>query len=101
MSDMEDDEDYGFEYETDDDEEQDVDIENQYYNSKALLETDTQAALSGFEEVVKMESEKGEWGFKALKQIVKLKFPTSSIMGQVQMSAFMVPWMEILEQESI
>lgn len=29
MSDMEDDEDYGFEYETDDDEEQDVDIENQ------------------------------------------------------------------------
>lgn len=31
MSDMEDDEDYGFEYETDDDEEQDVDIENQVW----------------------------------------------------------------------
>lgn len=28
----------------------------------------------GFEEVLKMEAEKGEWGFKALKQIVKLKF---------------------------
>lgn len=71
---MEEDEDYGFEYETDDDEEQDVDIENQYYNSKGLLETDNNAALAGFEEVLQMESEKGEWGFKALKQIVKLKF---------------------------
>lgn len=47
---------------------------SQYYNSKGLLESDTNAALAGFEEVLQMESEKGEWGFKALKQIVKLKF---------------------------
>lgn len=38
------------------------------------------AALAGFEEVLEMEEEKGEWGFKALKQIVKLKFR----MGQFQ-----------------
>ena len=31
-------------------------------------------ALSGFEEVVSMEEEKGEWGFKAYKQMVKLHF---------------------------
>ena len=31
-------------------------------------------ALSGFEEVVTMEEEKGEWGFKAYKQMVKLHF---------------------------
>lgn len=53
---------YGYSYST------------KYYNSKGLLETDTDAALSGFEEVLRMEKEKGEWGFKALKQIVKLKF---------------------------
>lgn len=39
-----------------------------------MLETDVTAALAGFEEVLRMEAEKGEWGFKALKQIVKLKF---------------------------
>lgn len=46
----------------------------QYYNSKGLLDSDIPAALAGFEDVLKMEVEKGEWGFKALKQIVKLKF---------------------------
>ena len=45
-----------------------------YYTAKGLLETDTNAALAGFEEVLNMEAEKGEWGFKALKQIVKLRF---------------------------
>eukprot|EP00303_Exanthemachrysis_gayraliae_P000203 CAMPEP_0206011440 /NCGR_PEP_ID=MMETSP1464-20131121/13222_1 /ASSEMBLY_ACC=CAM_ASM_001124 /TAXON_ID=119497 /ORGANISM="Exanthemachrysis gayraliae, Strain RCC1523" /LENGTH=433 /DNA_ID=CAMNT_0053385103 /DNA_START=9 /DNA_END=1310 /DNA_ORIENTATION=+ len=69
-----DDEDYGFEYSDEDPEEDDVNIENQYYNSKALLESDTDDALAGFREVLSMETDKGEWGFKALKQIVKLQF---------------------------
>ncbi len=43
--------------------------------STGLLEqADLQAALKGFQEVVKMETDKGEWGFKAMKQIVKLHF---------------------------
>lgn len=67
-------EDYGFEYSDEDVQEEDVDIENQYYNSKGMLEGDPQEALRGFQEVVSMEDEKGEWGFKALKQIVKLHF---------------------------
>ncbi|KAE8649470.1 hypothetical protein Csa_017890 [Cucumis sativus] len=77
-------EDYGFEYSDDEPEEQDVDIENQYYNSKAsfdpicsligLVETDPEGALAGFAEVVRMEPEKAEWGFKALKQTVKLYY---------------------------
>ncbi|KAK9824575.1 hypothetical protein WJX72_011432 [[Myrmecia] bisecta] len=68
-------EDYGFEYSEEEVEDQDVDIENQYYNSKGMLEGDDPAeALSGFKEVVKMEPDKGEWGFKALKQIVKLHY---------------------------
>ena len=71
---MSDDEDFGFEYSDDDQEEDEVDVENQYYNSKGLLETDEDDALKGFEEVVSMEEEKGEWGFKAYKQMVKLQF---------------------------
>ncbi|BDA40631.1 COP9 signalosome complex subunit 2 [Coccomyxa sp. Obi] len=67
-------EDYGFEYSDEDVQEEDVDIENQYYNSKGMLEGDPQEALRGFQEVVSMEGDKGEWGFKALKQIVKLHF---------------------------
>ncbi|KAG6519383.1 hypothetical protein ZIOFF_022876 [Zingiber officinale] len=67
-------EDYGFEYSDDEPEEQDVDIENQYYNSKGLVETDPKEALTGFAEVVRMEPEKAEWGFKALKQTVKLYY---------------------------
>ena len=69
-------EDYGFEYSDDDhDSDLDADIENQYYNSKGLLESDeTMEALDGFASVVAMETEKGEWGFKALKQTVKLYF---------------------------
>ena len=71
-------EDYGFEYSDEDSqEEEDVDVENQYYNSKGLLESgdhNAQEALEGFAAVVQMESEKGEWGFKALKQTVKLHF---------------------------
>ncbi|KAL4297721.1 hypothetical protein GQ457_12G026640 [Hibiscus cannabinus] len=67
-------EDYGFEYSDEEPEEQDVDIENQYYNSKGLVETDPEGALAGFAEVVSMEPEKAEWGFKALKQTVKLYY---------------------------
>ncbi|KAK9831921.1 hypothetical protein WJX74_008615 [Apatococcus lobatus] len=68
-------EDYGFEYSDEEVEEEDVDIENQYYNSKGMLEgDDPRDALRGFQEVVKMEPDKGEWGFKALKQIVKIHY---------------------------
>ncbi|MCD7453661.1 COP9/signalosome complex subunit Csn2 [Datura stramonium] len=66
-------EDYGFEYSDEEQEEQHVDIENQYYNSKGLVETDPNGALEGFAEVVHMEPEKAE-GFKALKQTVKLYY---------------------------
>mmetsp|Transcript_33977 Transcript_33977/g.57073 ORF Transcript_33977/g.57073 Transcript_33977/m.57073 type:complete len:147 (-) Transcript_33977:15-455(-) len=68
-------EDYGFEYSDEEPEEEDVDIENQYYNSKGSLESeDPQEAIDGFALVISMEQEKGEWGFKALKQTVKLHY---------------------------
>lgn len=77
---MSDGEDYGFEYSDDDQEEEDVNIENQYYNSKGLLaDSDLQGALDGFKEVVTMEDEKGEWGFKAHKQMVRAVQPPRTL----------------------
>ena len=68
-------EDYGFEYSDEDTEEENVDIENQYYHAKESLESNEyDQALEGFAQVVDMQQEKGEWGFKALKQQVKLRF---------------------------
>ncbi|VEN58373.1 unnamed protein product [Callosobruchus maculatus] len=81
MSDNEDDfmcddeEDYGLEYSEDSNSEPDVDLENQYYNSKALKEDEPTAALASFQKVLDLESgDKGEWGFKALKQMIKINF---------------------------
>jgi len=79
MSDFEDDfmddEDYDLEYSEDSNSEPDVDLENQYYNSKGLKETSPQAALESFQRVLDLENgEKGEWGFKALKQMIKINF---------------------------
>uniref|UniRef100_A0A803XUH9 COP9 signalosome complex subunit 2 n=1 Tax=Meleagris gallopavo TaxID=9103 RepID=A0A803XUH9_MELGA len=62
------------EYSEDSNSEPNVDLENQYYNSKALKEDDPKAALSSFQKVLELEGEKGEWGFKALKQMIKINF---------------------------
>lgn len=63
------------EYSEDSNSEPDVDLENQYYNSKALKEDDPKAALASFQKVLDLENgEKGEWGFKALKQMIKINF---------------------------
>ena len=69
------DEDYYLEYSEDSNSEPDVDLENQYYNSKVLKEENPKAALDSFQRVLDLENaEKGEWGFKALKQMIKINF---------------------------
>ncbi|TVY73154.1 COP9 signalosome complex subunit [Lachnellula suecica] len=66
---------YDFEYEEDDEEETgDVDIENKYYNAKQMKASDPEAAIEEFLGVPGLESEKGDWGFKGLKQAIKLEF---------------------------
>ncbi|KAI8984717.1 PCI domain-containing protein [Mycotypha africana] len=68
-------EDYDFGYDDDDDEEEpDVDLENRYYNAKARKEDDLKEALVEFQNIVDTEEEKGDWGFKALKQMIKICF---------------------------
>ncbi|GAB7359808.1 hypothetical protein MBLNU230_g6977t1 [Neophaeotheca triangularis] len=71
-----DEEDYDFEYEDDDDAEQggDVDVENKYYNAKQMKADAPQEAIGEFLGVLALEQEKGDWGFKALKQAIKLEF---------------------------
>lgn len=69
------DEDYDFDYEEDEDEDVDADIENMYYNAKAKRSDDVDEAINDFEKVVEKEgTQKGDWGFKALKQMTKLNF---------------------------
>lgn len=71
-------EDYGFEYseENEPEEDEQIETENTYYGAKAALEGENyQEALEGFEKVVALENnDKGEWGFKAYKQIVKVQY---------------------------
>ena len=63
------------EYSEDSNSEPDVDLENQYYNSKALRSDDPKAALTSFQKVLELEgNDKGEWGFRALKQMIKINF---------------------------
>jgi COP9 signalosome complex subunit 2 len=84
------DEDNQFEY-TDDEQDQDdaeVALENAYYNSKGLRETNLEDAAQAFEQVIQQEQAElakqgitnasgtpklyGTWAFKAMKQLVKL-----------------------------
>ena len=66
---------YDFEYEDDDEEESgDIDIENKYYNAKQLKAENPQEAVEEFLGVPALEQEKGDWGFKGLKQAIKLEF---------------------------
>ncbi|KAG9247151.1 putative COP9 signalosome complex subunit 2 [Calycina marina] len=67
---------FDFEYEDGEDGEEsgDVDIENKYYNAKQLKLTDPEAAILEFLGVPTLEEEKGDWGFKGLKQAIKLEY---------------------------
>ncbi|ESZ90270.1 putative COP9 signalosome subunit 2 (CsnB) [Sclerotinia borealis F-4128] len=68
-------EEYDFEYEENDDEEDaDVNIENKYYNAKQMKSGDPEGAIEEFLGVPALEQEKGDWGFKGLKQAIKLEF---------------------------
>jgi len=58
----------------DDSDGSDADLENAYYTAKQYKEDDPQEALNGFARVVELEDPKAEWGFKALKQTIKVNF---------------------------
>uniref|UniRef100_A0AC34Q405 PCI domain-containing protein n=1 Tax=Panagrolaimus sp. JU765 TaxID=591449 RepID=A0AC34Q405_9BILA len=69
------DDDYDLEYSDDSGSEPDINLENQYYMAKGIKnEGDLRGALDAFQAVLDIETEKGDWGFKALKQMVKVCF---------------------------
>lgn len=68
------DEDYDLEYSEDSNFEADSDLENQYYNSKAIKEDSLEKALESFAKILALQQEKGDWGFKALKQMLKINY---------------------------
>ncbi len=47
-------------------------LEVEYYNSKRLQVSHPKAALNGFRKILNLETEPGKWGFKALKQMIKI-----------------------------
>lgn len=49
-------------------------MENKYYNAKQMKADNPEEAITEFLQVRSLETEKGEWGFKGLKQAVKLEF---------------------------
>ena len=51
-----------------------MDVENKYYNAKQIKGDDPEAAIEEFLGVPALEQEKGDWGFKGLKQAIKLEF---------------------------
>lgn len=65
----------GFNYsDNDGEEETGIDLENMYYTAKSKKEDNPETALKEFRTIVDQEEEKGDWGFKALKQMTKLLF---------------------------
>lgn len=76
MEDAADDEEYDFDYDDDGDEGMDEtgDVENQYYKAKSFKEDNAEGALKAFRQIVDAQTEKGEWGFKALKQMTKMNY---------------------------
>ncbi|KAJ6111919.1 hypothetical protein N7523_007980 [Penicillium sp. IBT 18751x] len=69
------DEEYDFDYEgSDDDESGDIGIENKYYNAKQMKAENPEEAVDEFLGLPAMEQDKSEWGFKGLKQAIKLEF---------------------------
>ena len=55
--------------------EPDIDLENQYYHANALKKENQKVSLDSFQRVLELDNgEKGEWGFKALKQMIKINF---------------------------
>ena len=80
---------YDFEYEDDDDAEQggDVDVENKYYNAKQMKADAPEEAIEEFLGVPALEQEKGDWGFKGLKQAIKLEFKLGKY-GKVSLETY-------------
>jgi COP9 signalosome complex subunit 2 len=51
-----------------------VRAENRYFEAKDLAAENAEEGLEAFEDVLTIETEPGNWGFKSLKRIIKIQF---------------------------
>ena len=49
-------------------------MENKYYNAKQMKAEQPEEAIEEFLGVPALEDEKGDWGFRGLKQAIKLEY---------------------------
>lgn len=64
-----------YEFENDESESDgNIPLENSYYSAKGLKDENPKEAIKEFQNVLDKEEEKGDWGFKALKQMIKTSF---------------------------
>lgn len=67
-----------YEEEEEDYDEQEAVLENLYYSAKQYTKEDPDQAVQEFLKVIENEEPKGTWGFKSLKNLVKLSFRTGN-----------------------
>jgi len=63
-------------------------VENKYYNAKQMKTEAPEEAIVEFLGVPALEEEKGDWGFKGLKQAIKLEFR----LGRYEKVSTCGPW---------
>ena len=95
---MQEDEEFDFEYSGSEDEQDSVkvDLENKYYKGKGLKANDPTAALGVFNEICVQEKEMGEWGFKAIKQSVKVSFALGNYDQTLDFYVRLLPYSKIV-----
>ena len=86
----------------DDDDEAEEDIatvmENTYYSAKGSVNTDLDEAIEMFNLVLDMEEEKGQWGFKTLKQIIKAYFKHGKFEDMIDKYRALLEYMNVVSR---
>lgn len=73
-------------------------MENTYYSAKGSVNTDLDEAIEMFNLVLDMEEEKGNWGFKTLKQIIKAYFKHGKYNEMVEKYKQLLSYMSVVSR---
>ncbi|KAG2387063.1 hypothetical protein C9374_002098 [Naegleria lovaniensis] len=73
-------------------------VENTYYTAKGEVDENLDEALELFQTVLDLEEEKGQWGFKSLKQMVKTLFKAGKMDQMVQRYKELLTYMSIVSR---
>jgi COP9 signalosome complex subunit 2 len=73
-------------------------MENTYYSAKGSVNTDLDEAIEMFNLVLDMEEEKGNWGFKTLKQIIKAYFKHGKYNEMVEKYKQLLSYMNVVSR---